>query len=254
MPAAQNAVHVVPVHLLLLVDRLFVGQAEHLVGKAHVRPGRHFLPLLLHQGAGRLIQQAENLPLPAAVEGLLLEVGLGGLGRVHPQPPPHEALLLNLAHAGLAAGAVLPLKLLHAPAHQQADHLRRQGQVVVEGVQALQVRRGQDLAQTPLHLVHQAGEGGGAVLQLPRDVGGGVLRRALRLHPGGGLRRGRAVRQAQPDQGGQGRLQPGHVPLQRPAGRLRLQPSAPAQQPQVQQRCVPVSRAHQPVGRPGRHG
>ena len=125
---------------------------------------------------------------------------------------------------------------------------------LLRGVQRNEIERGQVLAQTPLHLVHQAGEGGGAVLQLPRDVGGGVLRRALRLHPGGGLRRGRAVRQAQPDQGGQGRLQPGHVPLQRPAGRLRLQPSAPAQQPQVQQRCVPVSRAHQPVGRPGRHG
>ena len=255
MPAQQDAVHVIPVHLLLLVHRFLVGQAEGLVVKAHVRPGLHLLLLLLHQGAGGQVQQTADLPLPAAVELLPLQVLLRRLGGVHPQPVPHKALLLDLAHAGLPAGAVLAGKLLHAPAHQQADHLRRQGQIVVEGVQALEIRRGQNLAQPPLHLVHQAGEGGGLVLQLPGDVGGGVLRRA-----GGGFRRGGlrrtdgAVRQAQGDQGPPPLLQSAPVPVEGLAGRRGVQLPAPAQQVQVEQGRVPVSPGHQPLRRPGRHG
>ena len=104
-------------------------------------------------------------------------MALGGLHRVDALPGPGKPLFADLGEKGPAAGAVLALHLLNAPAHQQEDDLGGQGQIVVEGVENLQIVGSELLAQSPLHLVAQGGEGGGLVAEGGGDVLQGVLRR-----------------------------------------------------------------------------
>ena len=254
MPAAQNRVHVRPVERALLEDGLLVGQGDGIVVEAHLDPGVDVLALPLHRHTAGDAQQGEEPSLPAPEGGEGPDVGVGGLGGVHPQPPPHESLLFELRHAGLPAGAVLPLGLLDAPGGEQQDDLRRQGQIVEHGIEHLQVGGGEDLPQPPLQLPDQVGEGAGA-LHLPGDVGGGVVRRTVRLRRGrGGGEVGVLPGQAQIGQLGVGGGDPVRRPAQGLPHPLGVKLPALTEELEIQQGGVPAAGPDQPLRRRRRHG
>ena len=160
MPAAENTVHIAPIHRLLLQHRLFIRHPQGLVVKAHIVPGGDISPLLGHQGVRRDVQQPEHLGLPAPEVGQALEMGLGPLHRVDALAGPDKALLFDLGQEGPPSRPVFSFHLLGTPAHQHQNNLGRQSQMVIECVQRPQVVGGQLFAQPPLHLVAQGGKGG----------------------------------------------------------------------------------------------
>ena len=109
---------------------------------------------------------------------------LSAFHSVHAPLPPADGLPLDLGEPGDPAGAVFPLVLLHGPVDDEKDDLGGKAGEVVDGVKVLKVVGGQHLAQPPLDLLDQQGKGGGGILQLPVDVGGGVLRRLSRRRRG----------------------------------------------------------------------
>ena len=131
MPPAENAVHIAPVQGLLLHNGPLIGRPQGLVVKAHLVPGGDVLLLPLHQRPGRDVQQPEHLGPPAPQADQILEVLLRRVHRVDALPGPDESLPADLGEEGFSSRPVLTLHLLNAPVHQQADNLRRQGQVVI---------------------------------------------------------------------------------------------------------------------------
>ncbi len=254
MPAAQDGVHVLPVEGALFEDGLLIGQGDGLVVKAHLDPGVDVLPLALHRHPAGDTQQGQQPGLPAPEGGEGPDVGVGRLGGVHPQPPPHKGLLAELGHPGLSARTVLPLGLLDAPGGQQQDDLRRQGQIVEHGIEHFEVGGGEDLPQPPLQLPDQVGEGPRA-LHLPGDVGGGVVRGAVRLRRRlGGGEVGILSGQAQVDQLGVGGGDPVRRPAQGLPHPLGVELSPLPEELEVEQRGVPAAGADQALRRRRRHG
>ena len=216
MPAFQNRVHIGPVEALLFQYRFFVGQTNRVVVKAHIQPGGDILPLPLHRGPVPDIQKGQDLnrTVPQHVEPL--QVGFGGVYSVRPPLLPPDGLPLDLWHSGHMARPVLALKLLYGPAHHQKNDLRRKSGKIVDGIKAFQVVGRKHLAQPPLDLLDQDGEGGGLVFQLPVDIGGGIFRRGgsrLRGRRGGGR-----LGQPQGVQKRQGSVGPPRLPLEGPGG------------------------------------
>ena len=222
-----------------------VGQGHRLRRKAPVQPLQKIL--LLRRGGGTVpqLQRTHIRGHPLLALGVLAQVGGGPLLGVQSPAGPGVALLLDLAHGGPAAGAVLAGGALGAVAHQQEDHVRRQAQIVVKAQQHGKVRGGQALAQLPLHLRRQRPEDAvlfkalGDVLAL---VGGRLLGglgltlrlgRAQQLHlPELVLRRGGAL----------------SVPVEL-LGRLGRGDGPPAaQQADVQKGRVPVPLRQQAAG------
>ena len=255
-PGLQDFVGVGPVHLALAENGALVGQVDHLIGEAPLDPTGDVLPLPVD--GGPFLGDAhggEHPPLPLVDALLLAQVFLRPLHGGDAQPFPPEGLLLHLGHPG--RGGVRPT-LAAAHAHhipcQHEDDLHGQGQVVVDGVQALQVRVREHLAQQPLHLPVQAAE---AVLlfQGVGNVPPGVLRWAVvpEGRRGGGRGGGGAAHsQPQADQPGKGGVEAGGVPAQGLGCLVRAAPAL--EQRQIQQRAVPVPRLHQPPGGLGGHG
>ena len=249
MPPAENAVHIAPVHGLLLHHRALIGRPEGLVVKAHLIPCGNVILLPLHQRPGRDVQQPQHLRPAAPQPHQGLEIALRRLHRVDPLPGPDKALPADLGEEGLATGAVFALHLLHTPVDQKKDDLGGQGQVVVQGVQDLQIVGGELFAQPPLHFIGQGREGGGRVAEGGGDILRPILRgRGLR----GDVRGGRSGGQS-----GRGQavllqlVQRPLLPVLRPAQAVRR---APAQQVQVQQGSVAAVQLQKPVSRLVRHG
>ena len=210
------------------------GQEEEVVGKALLDPLVQVLRLLGHRGAALPEEELDELRAPLVEPGEAAEVGVGGLQGVNPRLLPLVGLPAELGEGGLPAGA-LGLGLLHAPAGEGEQHLRGQGEKVVEGVEDFQVRGGEDLPQQLLHRRDQVPEAL-PVLEGLGDVLGGVLRRAvvLQLLRDGGEDRGVRGEQAQLDEGVLGPLHLFRAPGKGPA-------VPPGGQDQVEQGGVPVA-------------
>ena len=114
----------------------------------------------------------------------------------------------------------------HIPG-QHEDDLHRQGQIVVDGVQALQVGVREHPAQQPLHLPGQPVK---ALLPLQGvgDIPAGVLRGAVVLHRGGLRGRGdtgaTALSQPHGSEPGKGGAHAAGVPPQLGGGLVRVAP------------------------------
>ena len=224
-----------------MVDGPVPGQEEEVVGKALLDPLVQVLRLLGHRGAALPEEELDELRAPLVEPGEAAEVGVGGLQGVNPRLLPLVGLPADLGEGGLPAGA-LGLGLLHlgldgvdVPAGEGEQHLRRQGEKVVEGVEDFQVRGGEDLPQQLLHRRDQVPEAL-PVLEGLGDVLGGVLRRAVVLQLLGDGGEDRSVRgeQAQLDEGVLGPLHLFRAPGEGPA-------VPPGGQDQVEQGGVPVA-------------
>ena len=194
MPAAEDAVEIAPVQVLLVEHRPLIGQGHRLRREALLHPVSDVAALRLH-----------HLPL-GQVEGLHIGGGLllplrpffqvrGGAGLVkNAQLRPVVALLFDLPQGGTAALAPAALGPLHTVAHQQVDHVGGQAQIVIQPRQDLQVWGAELFAQLLLHLGQQKAEAL-VVLEQGGDVVGGVNRPILRR--GGDGRGGGTGQQAQ---------------------------------------------------------
>ena len=244
VPAAQDAVEIPPVQILLIKHRALIGQRHRLRREAHVHPLGDVAPLRVHHLALGQVQRAH------VGGGLLLPLRpffqvRGGGGLVEDaQLRPVIALLLDLPQGGTPSLSPLAARPLHAVAHQQIDHVRGHADLVVQPRQNLQVGGAQLLAQLLLRLGDQQAEA-----LVVRQQTGDVLRRVHRtlLRRGGRRVLRRAGQNAQLLQHPLRRVDAQAADGQRPLQLLRGHaPSEPAQR-QIQERRIALSALQQLV-------